>query len=117
LLWFKLFFSPDGDDEEDDLQSWQLDLEYRDTVSSPYSYTIETFIGSLVVAHYEMADRYDGWKSTADIGGFAFLVVIIQAIVMILFDFFLDKDSKFLSGKLTPAQAGYAEIGSTDQKL
>ena len=71
-------FGPDDDPYYD----WRLHLEYHDTTSVPYNYGILIHIDSLITPHYEMTDTYDGWKSTGDIGGFVFLMVIMHIVVM-----------------------------------
>jgi len=111
------FAANNKDDESDYLWSWRSLLEYHDTRFDSYSYNVVINFNSFSVQHYELADSYDGWRSTGDIGGFAYLMVIFHLIFMWFVSLFLEKNSKFLTGQLTPSQAGYAEIGSDSNKL
>jgi hypothetical protein len=105
-----------GDDEKL-LDLWRPNLVYLDTVSQPFNYHINVAIDSFFVPHFEVADFYDGWRSMGDIGGFIFLVVLLHAVVLMLIECIVPRDSKFLSGKLTPSQVGYDQIGGDNSSL
>jgi len=111
----KMAFATDSDDDDDDqLWAWRSQLEYHDSRFDSYSYAIEVTFSSFSVQHFELADSYDGWRSTGDIGGFAYLLVMFHVVIMWCVNLFMEKNSKFLNGQLNPSQVGYSEIGSGD---
>jgi len=76
--------------------TWEKTALYHSTVFTPASFTITTIISSFRVTHHEQANNYDGWMAVADIGGFAFWMVILHTIAMIVVGFILPNESKFL---------------------
>jgi len=80
--------------------AWRRTLLYHSTVSVPGVYNTATIIGSFLVSHYVPNDSYNGWMSIGQIGGFAFFLVILHSIVMILMGIFMTNDSKLLNDSL-----------------
>jgi len=62
------------------------------------SYYVETIIETFRVEHREQRGFYTGYMAIGGIGGFAFWMLILHTIVMILVGFCFSKESKFLAG-------------------
>jgi len=80
------------------IEVWERTLLYHSTNASPNFYNVSTIIGTFRVNHIELKDPSIGWVGAANVGGFAFFVILIHTIVMSLFGICLDNDSKFLRG-------------------
>jgi len=80
--------------------AWRRSLLYHSTVSTPGVYYTATIMGSYLVTHFVPNDSYNGWMSIGQIGGFAFFLVILHSIVMILMGIFMTNDSKLLNDSL-----------------
>lgn len=76
---------------------WERTLVYHSSLSTPGFYHITTIVSSFRVDHFEERVLYTGWMSAADIGGFAFFLLIIHTIAMLIVGFVLDYDGKFLN--------------------
>jgi len=74
-------------------------LVYHSSELVPGQYIVSLVIGSFHVIHYEQADTYNGWLAVADIGGFAYFLLIIHAFIMIVVGIFLQNNSNLLLGK------------------
>jgi len=86
--------------EGKDFVDWQRKVVYlsnsRPNASDIVEYHIITTIPSFRVNHVELRDPEIGWMAAGEVGGFAFLGVIIHTIVMMLVGICLDNDSRFL---------------------
>jgi len=102
--WILLEKSITESDDEGDTIGWNRDLVYHSSIWTSFdngtsSYNVTVFIGSFTVTHLTAADAYDGWMSTGTIGGFAFFVLILHTIMMLIVGVFFDShDVKFLRG-------------------
>jgi hypothetical protein len=78
---------------------WERNLLYHSGLKVPGYYMVSTIINTpKVIRLNEHENYYDGWQVVADIGGFAFFMYCLHAIMMILAGVFFDNDSKFLGG-------------------
>jgi len=86
--------------EGKDFVDWGRKVVYlsnsRTNTTEYLIYDIITVIPSFRVNHVELRDPEIGWMAAGEVGGFAFLGVIIHTIVMMLFGICLDNDSRFL---------------------
>jgi len=81
------------------LTEWRRSLLYHSTVSQLGHYNVTIIIGSFAVQHWDQVDSYTGWMSAGDIGGFAFFLVILHSIAMLVVGVFLNNNATFLGGK------------------
>jgi len=81
---------------------WEKSYIYHTTVRDPGSYSVTTLLSTFKVEHREQTDTYNGWMAVGGIGGFAFFMVILHTITMIVFGFFLANESRFLVGGKKP---------------
>jgi len=83
------------DDQEHPV--WERTLVYHTTVENKGRYDFSTFIETFMVEHMDMVDMYNGWIALGEVGGFAFFMVVLHVMVMLLVGFIFDNNSKFLS--------------------
>jgi len=76
---------------------WEKKFVYHSTLSTPGVYSITTMVSSFRVMHYEQTDTFNGWMAIGAIGGFAFWMVILHTICMIVIGIFFSNESKFLT--------------------
>jgi len=75
---------------------WQKKVVHHSTVHEIGYYRVSTFIQTFRVAHFEQQVSYNGWMAMGGFGGFAFFLLILHTMVMIIAGFVLTNDSKFL---------------------
>jgi len=92
MLGKNIITTPSGD-----MTGWSKSLIYHSTLAVPGFYSVATIIGSFQVGHIIPSDTYNGWMSIGQIGGFAFFLVILHSIVMIIIGIFMTNDSKLLN--------------------
>jgi len=78
---------------------WEKSYVYHTTVHTPGEYYISTYIAGFRVEHLEQTNSYNGWMAVGGIGGFAFFMVVLHTLVMIIVGFALPNESKFLTGR------------------
>jgi len=98
----KAYVSYDRDELDfgkDDVEHpvWERTLVYHTTVEHKGHYNFTTFIETFMVEHLDMVDMYNGWIALGEVGGFAFFMIVLHVIVMLLVGFIFDNNSKFLS--------------------
>jgi hypothetical protein len=76
---------------------WEKSQLYHSTSHTPGYYVVRTLISSFRIDHFEQTDSYDGWMAVGGMGGFAFWMVILHTIAMIVVGFILSNESKFLN--------------------
>jgi hypothetical protein len=81
---------------------WSTQVDYRTSTATKYVYVAILRIESFLVFNYEKTDWYTGWMAAADIGGFAFFLVILHFIVMTFLNIFMENNSKFLGAGGAP---------------
>jgi len=99
----KSFLQPQGSMSSDlagpnGIPIWEKSQLYHSTVYKPGTYVVHTIISSFRVDHFKQTDSYNGWMAVGGMGGFAFWMVILHTIVMIVVGFILSNQSKFLTG-------------------
>jgi len=92
MLEKSIIGTPTGDEI-----AWRRSLLYHSTVSVPGYYLVNTIVGSFQVSHWYPTDSYNGWMSIGQIGGFAFFLVILHSMVMLILGIFMTNDSKLLN--------------------
>jgi len=80
-------------------EEWFRKLVYHSTVSNPGMYHVEVILSSFFIRHVEQADSYTGWRALGDVGGFAFFMLLLQSMIMLIVGFCFKNDSKFLGGE------------------
>jgi len=60
-------------------------------------YNITVLMNTFQVVYYESYDFYSSFLTASDIGGFAFLLIIIHKVVMLAVGFVLENNSQFLN--------------------
>jgi len=78
------------------LTEWHRTLMYHSSLSIPGFYNVSIIIGSFNVLHWEQVNNYTGFMGLGDVGGFAFFMLILHTICMIVLGIFLDNNSNFL---------------------
>jgi len=70
---------------------------YQSSMSQKNYYMVSIILNGFVVSNFAEVNRYNGWKSIGDVGGFIFFLVILHTMAMIVAGLFLDNKSYFLS--------------------
>jgi len=81
------------------VSTFRKQLVYHSSKYMPGSYVISIVINSFHVMHLEQSDSYNGWQAVADIGGFAYFLLIIHTILMMIVGIFLQNNSSWLLGR------------------
>jgi len=89
--------------------AWEAQLQYHSLPNSNGAtggtFDVTVHIRDFVVDHYDQKDNYNGWQALGSIGGFAFFLVILHTLVMLLVGIFLDNNSRFLNDEISPYSA------------
>jgi len=80
-------------------EEWKKVLEYHSTTHIKGQYNVQIILNSFNVHHAEQQSAYDGWMALGGSGGFAYFMVVIHVIVMMLVGIALNNDTKFLGPK------------------
>jgi len=80
---------------------WYRNVIYHSTISVIGQYNVSVDLGSFWVNHIEQSDIYNGFMSMGDVGGFAFFMLIIHAVLMMILGICFANTSEFLGGKST----------------
>jgi len=83
----------------DGFEVWEKSYVYHSTASTGGEYYVSTSLAGFRVEHLEQTNSYNGWMAVGGIGGFAFFMVVLHTIVMILVGFALPNESKFLGAR------------------
>jgi len=78
---------------------WRSYLVYQSSVAVQGSYKINTILDSFVVRDVAQVNTYSGYRAIGDMGGFAFFMIILHTVLMILAGLFLSNNSKFLGAE------------------
>jgi len=108
--WIKFYNRPA-------MHFWSKKLVYHSTVSINGVYNIEVGIDSLRVRLVEERNSYDSWLALGASGGFAYFMVILHIIVMIVVGVVLNNDSKFLGSRGDSASYEPVPSGSADHRV
>jgi len=83
---------------------WEKTSLSHSSVYTPGKYHVEIILSTFRVIHNEQMGAFTGWMAVGSIGGFAFWMLILHVIVMILVGFFFNNESRFLnaSGRTGP---------------
>jgi len=84
---------------ESHVVGWHRDLVYQSSLSDNGQFTVSTIISSLQITHYNSRDSFNGWRALGEIGGFAYALVLVHTVVMIIIGFCMTNDSKFLTDR------------------
>jgi hypothetical protein len=76
---------------------WTKELTYHSSVFTANQYNVTIEFRSVDTLHFQQYDYYNGWMAVSDIGGFAFFMSILLAVVMVAVGCIFDNDSKFLN--------------------
>jgi len=87
-------------------EAWNKDLVYHSSEANPGFYQISVILNNFRVDHIEQVDGYNGWMALGGIGGFAFFMLILHTLIMIVVGIFLTNDSKFLRGGASSYSGG-----------
>jgi len=86
--------------------TFRRELQNHGAVPLPNSMFAVTFhIKDFFVDTYEQKDNYNGWQAVGSIGGFAFFLVLLHTVVMMIVGIFLDNNSSFLNGEAPTVNA------------
>jgi len=91
---------------------WDRSLFYlSDVTTGPGNYQIFILLDGFGALNYGVQNMYNGWRSTADVGGFAYFLLMLHTALMILLGFFFTNNSSFLkaSGTSRPARSAASE--------
>jgi len=91
-----IVMKPLGGRNTDGFTTYSKRLAYHGQVAVNGHYIVHFLAADFFALHYDQTDSYDGWMTTADIGGFAFFMVVIHAVVLFAASVFLDDHSTFL---------------------
>jgi len=89
---------------------WSSKVSYRTNVAVKDLYIAILQMESFHVLNYEKTDWYTGWMAAADIGGFAFFLVILHWMVMTFLNIFMENNSKFLGTGAAAPRAQYNQL-------
>jgi len=78
------------------LDAWHRDLLYHSTVARAGFFNVSTVLDTFRVTHQQSVDEYNGWMSTGNIGGFAFFLLILHGLIVLVSGVFLTNTSTFL---------------------
>jgi len=91
--------------------AWEKSWFYHSSVVNAGSYSISIVIEDFIARYFEEIDEYKPEMAVGAIGGFAFWMVILHTIVMIIFGFFMTNTSKFLgSASAERTHQGYEDL-------
>jgi len=76
---------------------WSKRLVYHSSIFTDNNYTVDIEFQSFDTMHYQQYDYYNGWMAVSDVGGFAFFMSILLAIVMLIVGCIFENDSRFLN--------------------
>lgn len=99
------------------IPEWRKKLSYRPIQQTDYFYTIDITMQTFLVRTYEQADNYNGWMSASDVGGFAYFLVIIHIMALIIVGFVLDNDAEFLKPGGSRPDDRFAPIGGEHDQI
>jgi len=78
---------------------WVRSLLYHSSQAKTGIWGVSVILNSFNVLTYsDTTDLYNGWQAASDFGGFAFFLVILHTLVMLLVSTILTNDSRFLKG-------------------
>jgi len=78
--------------------SWSKNLAYQSTVSFPGTYRLRIILNEFGVFHAETIDLFNGWMAVGGTGGYAFFMLGIHTLLMIILGLFFGNNSVFLKG-------------------
>jgi len=81
------------------ITQWYRNLIYHSTIAVIGQYNVSVDIGGFWVSHVDQSDIYSGFMSLGDVGGFAFFMLVIHALLMIILGVCFANTSEFLGGK------------------
>jgi len=97
--WVELIKSIFTQSNGQSITQWDRTLLYHSTYSVIGQYNVSVDFGSFFVTHVDQSDIYNGMMAMGDVGGFAFFMLIIHAILMILIGICFPNTSEFLGNK------------------
>jgi len=107
VLLLEEFVVDDTDDDDDTPNvKWNSDVVYQSTVVNGSNFQLTVLINSFAVISFAKSDGFDPWQSAAAIGGFSFLMYVLQSIFMMLVGCIIAPESKFLGYGNTPSGSG-----------
>jgi len=75
---------------------WHTNIVYHSTVPSNEFFNVKFVYNTFAVFHWYESIGFDAWLSVGGAGGFAFFMVILHTILMLLIGLCIPDDSKFL---------------------
>jgi len=97
----------------DNQPQWERDLLYHSDVFGNTTmiggqqmtvYNVSILMNTFNVVHFNSYDFYNSFLTASDIGGFAFLLIIVHKVTMFLIGFALTNDSRFLNNNSDAAK-------------
>jgi len=95
------------------LEEWERELVYHSTVWHPGKYVVSVIINRFFVTHGEQGQKYDPWRAIGEIGGFAYFLFLLHAMMMMLVGICFNNDAKILTGG---ESGGYSEFDSSEER-
>jgi len=97
------------------IDDWNANLMYMSSNSTSGFFRVRTNVRGFGVFHNALVNVFNGWKAVGDIGGFAFFMVFLHTIVMIIVGVMLSKhESAFLNSHNNAGHAPVASEGYTN---
>jgi len=108
--WILLDKSDVSFDGRPTMEEWERELVYHSSVWNHDLYRFSVIINRFYVTHVIEGHKFDGWRAIGEIGGFAYFLLLLHALMMIIVGVCLNNDAKILVGE--SSGGGYASLGS-----